>query len=260
MTAIYRGRWTRGDILTQACNRAGTQKPVHLARSQLNRVLEDLYVQWEWPFLYTEAAVVFPATNTGGPTRFATFALPSDFLKVESDAEGLRIVTVDGITQHRPMLQKDRVFFQAHCIPDDQEADAPRLWYVDYATGFAAIWPRPLSAVSALLTYKRLPPDIAIGAGGKLGASSDPTTAAYDLDIPLFPWGRYLALKMESWVRQHEHDPQWQVAEGEAQAVFDTLRTTALPRNSQPDTVPLDEGTFGPGFRDEFDGWPTLRH
>lgn len=252
MPAVFTGRWTRAQILTQALNRAGTQKIAHLARDRLNRLLEELYTQWEWPFLYTEYLFTMPATNQGGPARFVTFALPATFLKTE-DEESLRILTQDGVTQGKVVLELDRGRFLRAALPFDQEADAPRLWYVDYAQRFGVVWPRPLAALGMVLLYKSLPADVAIGTGGKLGAASDPDTVAYDLDVPLFPWGGYLAIEMEAWARQHEHDPQWQAAKAESMAAFDNIRSIALPRGSQSDVLPLDPGTFDAiGFRDEF--------
>lgn len=253
MPAVFTGRWTRAQILIQALNRAGNKKITQLARDRLNRRLEELYTQWEWPFLWTEYRFVMPAGNTGGVASYASFQLPADFLKTSDEVTGLLIVTKDGDSSKLPIVERDPVAFRRSANPIDQISDTAKIWYVDYATRFGVVWPAPTAALGCSLTYKMLPPDKDIGAGGPLGAASDATTVAYDADIPLFPYGGYLALDLEAWAREYDHDGQASYTRADAESAFQNIRAVALPRGTVETTVPLDPTVFGPGFRNESD-------
>lgn len=243
MAVVYPGRWTRGTIIDQALKRVGNVKIKALARDKLNRILEDIYSQWEWPFLYKVFTFSFPASNTGGRlTIYASQALPTDFLKTEHETTGLRITTVDGNPQSFPVVETDPVMFRRSAVPYEQEGQRPLIFYVSYGEQFIYFWPRPTQACGATLIYKFLPPDFPL---------DDPVD--YDADIPLYPWGNHLSMEIEAWALQYDRDPRMDQARAEANAAFDNIRNIALPRQSQEQTLPLDPVVFGPAFRDESD-------
>src|SRR6267142_3433042 len=250
MPAVFTGRWTRGTILDQALKRVGNVKIKHLARDRLNRILEELYSQWEWPFLYKVFSFTFPGGNTGGQlTIFASAILPDDFLKTEHETTGLRITTVDGNPQNFPVVETDPVTFRRRALPYEQESQRPLIYYVSYGERFIYFWPRPIQACGATMIYKFLPPDQPIGNG----SVSDPVTVAYDADIPRYPWGGHLSMEVEAWALQYDENPRAQEVRAEANGAFDNIRNIALPRASQEQTLPLDPTVFGPVFRDESD-------
>lgn len=250
MPAVFTGRWTRGTIITQALERVGNIKTKHLLRDRLNRILEELYTQWEWPFLYKVSSVAFPSGNTGGQlTLYASFTLPSDFLKTETETTGLRIATVDGLVRDFPVIEVDPISFRRQAIPHDAVGDVPRIWYPSYAERIGYFYPTPMQAAIGNLVYKFLPADQPIGSG------SDAVTTTYDADIPLFPWGGYLSMECEYWARQYDQDPMAQMTRQDCNNSLDMIRQVALPRQSQETVLPLDPLVFGPGFRSEEDGF-----
>lgn len=250
MPAVFTGRWTRGTILDQALARAGNAKVRHLARDRLNRILEELYSQWEWPFLYKVSTFTFPASNTGGQlTLYASVVLPSDFLKTEHETTGLRITSIDGNVRSLPVVEMDPIAFRRRAIPSDQESQRPLIHYISYGEQFMYFWPRPTTACQATMIYKFLPADMPIGTG------SDAVTTAYDADIPLFPWGGVLSMAIEAWVLQYDENPRAAEVQAEASAAFDQIRNIALPRQSQEETLPLDPKLFSTPFRDESDSY-----
>ena len=275
MPAVFPAQWSRGQIIQQALNKAGNKKIVQLARDRLNRLLEELYTQWEWPFLYTDFQFMMPSGNTGGPPLWSTFPLPTqapltlqsvvggvttpvtyivNFMKTMDEVTSLRISSKDGLTVDLPIIEVHPVQFRRRAVPHDLEGDRPLIWYVDYATMFGVIWPRPTSACYMALRYKFCPTDQPIGGGGPLFTSGDPATQAYDTSIPLFPYCGFLAMEMERWALSYDHDPRardMQVELWGDSGVFERIRDICLPRGSVDDTLPLDPQVFGPGFRDE---------
>lgn len=250
MPAVFTGRWSRGTILDQALARAGNAKVRHLARDRLNRILEELYSQWEWPFLYKPSTFTFPAGNTGGlMTLYASVATPSDFLKTEHETTGLRITSIDGAVRSVPVVEMDPISFRKRAIPTDQEGQRPIIYYVSYSEQVLYFWPRPTQSCVATMVYKFLPADVPIGTG------SDAVTTAYDADIPLYPWGGHLSMEIEAWTLQYDENPRAQEVRAEASSAFDQIRNIALPRDSQEPTIPYDPRIFGPAFRDETHGY-----
>lgn len=251
MPAVFTGRWSRGTIIDQALERVGNPKIKHKARDRLNRILEELYSQWEWPFLYKVHTFVFPTGNTGGQlTIYASVVLPDDFLKTEHETTGLRITSLDGVVQSYPIVEVDPVSFRRRAIPYDQESQRPLIHYISYGERFMYFWPRPTASCQATLIYKFLPPDMPIGTG-----QSNPATVAYDADIPLYPWGGHLSMEVEAWALQYDENPRAESVRSEANSAFDNIRNIALPRQSQEETIPLDPKIFGRPFRDESDGY-----
>jgi hypothetical protein len=246
MPAVFTGRWTRGTILDQALKRVGNVKIKHLARDRLNRILEELYSQWEWPFLYKVSTFNLPGGNTGGQlTLYASFALPDDFLKTENETTGLRITARDGNPASIPIVEMDPVRFRRRAIPHDLSSSRALIWYASYAERIGYFWPRPTETNTVTLIYKFLPADVAIGSG------TDATTTAYDADIPLYPWGGHLSMEVEAWAHQYEESPRYEQARADANRAFDMIRNIAMPRASQDQTIPLDPTVFGPAFRPE---------
>lgn len=258
MPIVFTGRWSRGTIIDQALQRVGNVKTKHLLRDRLNRILEELYTQWEWPFLYKVTSVGFPGGNTGGQLSiYASFALPADFLKTETETTGLRITAIDGEPRDIPVVELDPIRFRNSAIPHHAESGQPRIWYPSYAERIGYYWPTNTQSVTGNLIYKFLPADMPIGDG----SGSNPATTAYDADIPLFPWGGYLSMECEYWAYQYDHDDQRaSMVRRDADATLDMIRNVAMPRQSQDVTLPLDPLVFGPAFRDEssgggWDGW-----
>lgn len=253
MPAVFTGRWTRGTIIDQALQRVGNVKIKQLARDRLNRIEEDLYTQWEWPFLYKVVNVAFPSGNTGGQLSiYPSFTLPDDFLKTETETTGLRIITLDGNPVDRAVIELDPISFRRQAIPHDMSrgglSSSPRIWYPSYAERIGYFWPAPTQANLGILIYKFLPPEQPIGDG------QDSVTVAYDASIPLFPWGGYLSMAVEYWALQYDENPRSQEALADCSVALDTIRNIAMPRQSQEPVLPLDPLTFGRAFRDDI-GW-----
>lgn len=275
MPVVYPAQWSRGAILQQALQKAGNKKIVQLARDRLNRLLEELYTQYEWPFLYTDYQFMMPSGNTGGPPLWPTFQLPTqfpltlqtivggvsqslvytvNFMKTMDEVTSLRISTKNGLTVDLPIVETNPVQFRRRAIPHDLQGDRPLIWYVDYSTLFGVTWPVPTAACFCDLRFKFLPTDQPIGSGGPLFNATDPVTTAYDAAIPLFPYGGFLAMEMERWALDYDHDPRARDLQAEIWGeggVLERIRDIAMPRQSQDDTLPLDPQVFGPGFRDE---------
>lgn len=261
MPAVFTGSWTRGTIITQALERAGNLKIKQLARDRLNRLLEELYSQWEWPFLYKVYQFTFPSGNTGGQINiYPSFALPSDFIKTEQETTGLRIISQDGNVVDFPVVEVDPVQFRRRSIPHNLEGQRPLIYYCSYAERIGYFWPAPTASNAAMLIYKFLPADQPIGGG----TASDLVTIAYDADVPLFPWGGFLSMAVEQWALDYDENPRAQSKQAEVNSAFDNIRNIAMPRQSQEMNLPLDPQMFGPGFRSEesryfrdWDWWGT---
>lgn len=227
--AIPVGRVTRGVILRQALQRAGNERlltPVGtdpaLARVKLNRILEDLYRDWDWPFLWKSATVQFGAT----------FALPDDFDRSEDDLALTWLVN----GYRRRAQEVDRYTFELKSGNVNVTASEPLLWSADRAAGIARVWPTPDSTVVATLRYKHQPADL------------DPTdVATYDADIPLFPWADYLMDAVFQWAQEYEQDPRAMQTLSLCEAKLARIRATAIPARSRQSVVPLDPDVFTPG-------------
>jgi hypothetical protein len=236
--AIPAGRLKRGDILRSALQRAGNTKLMvapagqpALARVKLNRILEGLYNEHDWPFLWTEAPV-----SVG-----AQFTLPADFLQSRDDW-GLSYVRSDGM--RRGVAEVDRYTFDTRGRNLRATCEDPLIWTADRARGIGRVWPTPLTALQATLHYKFLPADV---------DPLDPVT--YDADVPLFPWHDYLIDALYQWALDYEQDPR---ALGFAQlnaARLAQIRGTALPPRSRERTLPLDPQVFDQGPRRTDWGW-----
>lgn len=229
---VYPGRWTRRRILDQALEKVGNVKILALAREQLNRLLEDLYVQYEWPFLTTVATL----TVSG-----ATADLPANFLKAEADDTALTLLSgpagedLGGL----PIVQLSPVEWSRRSR--GTVSGRPLIWYHDQLLNQARVWPTPDGAYAAQLVYKALPADM----------PTDPTPA-YDADTPLFPYSSLLAVGMEQWGQEYEHN--WSAASIASQKflfMLGNVRNIAQVRNSQETTIPLDEDTFTTPWRDD---------
>jgi len=79
MAVIPGGRQSRGEIIASALTRVGNNEAslVQAARVRLNRILAELYLNWDWPFLYRPLDVAL-----GGA---GSIPLPTDFLKSQDD-------------------------------------------------------------------------------------------------------------------------------------------------------------------------------
>ena len=222
---VYAGRRTRRQLIDQALTVVGNTKIVTQARVELARILEDLYVQHEWPWLYTETTL----------TLVAETSLPTDFLKVESEDTGLRGTAVDGETDDWPIYVIGPTEWRRQAIPRDQTSDRPQIAMIDYAQSILKPWPVPESSVTALLVYKALPADV------------DPAdTATYDADVPMFPYARYLEAALEAWGFGYEKDMRSKaLKDAENAKMLSELLALAIPRDAnQAASLELDPVTY----------------
>lgn len=231
MAATPAGRLNRGTILDHALQRAGNTKLRALARVHLNRILEDLYRDHDWPFLWVSVPVQLGGT---------VFTLPADFLQSQEDW-GLTYIR-DGV--RTPIPEVDRTKFVAGSRQTGATAVAPMIWSADRSQGWGRIWPTPETALTGSLRYKMLPPD------------ADPTNAAaYDADVPAFPWSAYLIDALYAWALDYEQDPRalaWLAPDGLLDKQLARIRGTALPARSTPSTLPLDPQVFSSGRRPDW--------
>lgn len=222
------GRLTRGTILQLAQRQAGNTNTQLVAemRVWLNLVLQDLYSQWDWPFLFTSASYTLSGT---------TFTLPTNFLKSQ-DEWGLKITAQGGVVANIRVPEVSEETFDARAI-SDATGGIPLMWHPDREAGVGRIWPTPTDTISATLRYKIWVAD------------ADVTdTETYDDDIPTFPFHSYLVERMTAQV--FKWDRNWQAYDRTtmaAEIMFERQRGTALPRYSISDET-LDPSTFGPSF------------
>lgn len=221
------GRLTRGTIIDHALKRVGNTKLTSLARVRLNLVLDDLYIQHEWPFLN----ITSTQTISG-----ATFALPSDFLKTQDD-DALTITVADGNDVKWVVRELSRKKFEQRSIPADATATAPKIWHPDRQADVGRVWPLPLSSVTASLRYKQRP------------AAVDVTdTNTYDADVPTFPYHSYLIDIMYAWGLSYDENPGAAEAFRVAQLELDRTLANAIPFRAQDPVVPLDPDVFSAPF------------
>jgi hypothetical protein len=227
--AIPAGRMNRGDIIRAALQRAGNMKLLAapagqpaLARVKLNRILETLYNEHDWPFLWIDVPV----------TIGSQFALPPDFLQSQDDW-GLSYVRFDGV--RRGVAEVDHYTFDTRGRNVRTTAADPLIWTADRARGIGRVWPTPETAIQATLHYKFLPPDV------------DPLDLpTYDAEVPLFPWHDLLIDLVYQWALDYDQDPRAMAWAQMNAARFAAIRGTALPPRSRERTLPLDPHVFGP--------------
>lgn len=226
--AVFTGRRTRRQIIDQALTKAGNSKILVQARVELNRILEKLYVEHEWPFLYKEASLTLTASTT----------LPTDFLRVESDDTGLRGTAVDGSTDDWAILIVSPARWRRHAVPRDETGERPLIATIDYAQSILKPWPAPDSVVTALLSYKYLPAEVAV-----TGTTEDATN---DADIPIFPFAGYLTDVLEEWAADYDHDITRASRLGlKNRESLGLILGTAIPRDAnQASEIPLDPAIF----------------
>jgi len=225
--AVYTGRRTRRQIIDQALKKVGNTKIVAEARVELARILENLYVQHEWPFLYAETSLTLTASTT----------LPTNFLKPDSAPDvALRITAIDGQVEDAPIFIVTPQEWRRRAIPRAETAERPEIAMVDYAASVLKPWPIPDTSVVALLVYKFLPTEI------------DPaSTTAFDADVPTFPYHGLLTDMMEQWGQEYEHNMVLAAdAKGRVQVGLAAVLGTAIPPDSnRADRIELDPAIFG---------------
>lgn len=226
-------RMTRLDIINQALQRSGnnTNSLRIQARIRLNRILQDLYLQWDWPFLWKTVPVAIPPNGS--------FPLPDDFLKAEDD-QALVVETVGDIIYNVAMQEVDHLDFVQKTRPLVSPTTLPRIWTMDYATKTGAAWPRPAFTCACSLRYKFLPPDVAVT-----------PTAAYDADVPTFPWDAYLSDSVLQWAMEYEADPRANDQLMKNREQLGLIRGATWPERSYRSTVQLDPVVFSTPWRSE---------
>lgn len=226
--AVFTGRRTRRQIIDQALKKAGNTKILAEAREELSRILENLYVQHEWPWLYTETSLTLTAST----------ALPTNFLKPDSAADtALRGTAVDGTADDWPILLVTPQEWRRRAIPRDETSERPDMAVVDYATSVLKPWPIPSTSVTALLVYKFLPSEVPAGTAGEI--------TTYDANIPTFPYHGYLVDAVEAWALEYEHDPRAGMAFMKLKDSLGLILGTALPPDSnRAASLELDPAIF----------------
>ena len=222
-------RSTRGDIISQALQRVGNNTATlqDAARFRLNRILQELYQAFDWPFLYRIAE------QTVQPNGLVI--LPTDFVKPEDDQALLAQRTQSGDPVVGVIQEVDHRFYQhwTSNISYSTQSMRPRLWTIDYGSNTGQAFPRPIETVFCTFRYKFLPADMPL---------TDRT--AYDADIPSFPWDTTLSDLLFEWAQSYEVDPrrgdQFQV---NIQSVL-RARGATYPERSFPSTIPLDPVIF----------------
>lgn len=244
MATIPGGRLSRGEIILSALTRVGNNESslVQAARVRLNRILAELYLNWDWPFLYREVPVDLPAS---GQTP-----LPVDFLKSQDDYA--LIITKIGMQSCRQRVSEvDRMTYERLRTVSGSAA-IPRVWHADRSTGMILFAPRPSEGVPAAFRYKFLPPDVPVGAGDT--SPPDPVTVAYDADVPIFSYAIYLSDVVLEWAMGYESDPRQSQQKADNMAMFQTLRGAAFPPHSVFPLGPgLDPDVFGRPFGGEWE-------
>jgi len=238
MASIYPARWTRGQILQQGLEKAGNTKIRSLARSQLNRILESIYAQWEWPFLYDRAQVTLSTAGTA--------ALPTTFLKF-ADEFSCQITPAGPTGRYHPIPLIDLLTMNR--IHDGvSQTSIPRYITVEASQTRLIAWPMPVEAIPLELYYKYLPGDV---------DASDANAPAYDADIPVFPFGMTLALAIEVWALNYDQNVMVAAQrQRDLDGEMDRVRSILIPPKQQPDTIELDPLTFGNPVRPEdWDRW-----
>ncbi len=228
MPTLPPGRYTRQRIRDLALNRAGNRALDAEAKDWLAQHLFELYTLADWPFLYIAA----PVTITG-----ATFPLPADFVTPQDD-HALQIVAVDGgpyantfVTEVAPEQLAARAAGTSQGLP-------PRIWSVSRSDTTGQVWPDPAGhTVSALLRYRRLPPE--------------PNPPDEPADVPIFPYHNYLVQAVYVFALEHERDPRAVQAAAVRDNLFQIIRRGAAPIRSQRSDIPLDPLVFGVPWQGE---------
>jgi hypothetical protein len=242
MAAIPGGRLSRGEIIQSALTRVGNNESslVQAARVRLNRILAELYLNWDWPFLYREIPVAL--------TPAGQIALPADFLKSQDDY-ALVITSIEGQPARRRVSETDRMTFERTRAITTQQG-TPRVWHADRSTGMLLFTPASYQGVSASFRYKFLPPDMPTGTGtlDQTGVM-DPITVAYDADVPIFAYAVYLSDVVLEWAMGYESDPRQSQQKADNMSMFQTLRGATFPPHAVFPLGPgLDPDVFGPPF------------
>lgn len=230
-------RYSRGQIIDAALQRVGntTQSLIAQARIRLNRILQDLHQQWDWPFLWMSTPITIPPGQ-------AWAYLPDDFVKPE-DEQSLHRVTVGG-QPARGVLQElnRRKFFEVagnRAWDSDQgiagiletSPSGPRVYCINYNSTppFVRVWPPCDTAVVVRVRYKMLPPDCSL---------DDPNV--YDNDIPTFPFDNLLVDLLFEWAQSYEVDPRRAESLQVNASLVERVRGVAFPDRSYPGNIPLD--------------------
>lgn len=220
----------RGQMIDQALQRVGNNSSSLKvqARYRLNRILQELHLGYDWPFLWATGDVTILPSGL--------VVMPPLFAKPEDD-QSLSYTT---ISHSRIVMQEvDHRTFDARqtaTIPFGH----PRLWTLDYTRIFGLVtgrvWPRPDSPLPAQMRHKFIPLDQPV--------SGQATDAAYDEDIPAFPWDTFLSDALSEWAMAYEVDPR----RAEQLQIDDErlarMRNATWPERSFPSTVQLDPLVF----------------
>lgn len=238
----------RGQMIDQALQRVGNNSASLKiqARYRLNRILQDLYMAYDWPFLLVATEVTIAATAE--PRPVGAFEITRAFLKPQ-ETDSLIITRANGQNVWKPIELVDADMFQrARASYAHASTSLPIMWVISYvgegggqgsATGLPRhgyTLPAPSEPMLAFLRYKALPADAPV--------SGQPTDTAYDEDLPLFPWDTFLSDALSEWAMAYEVDPR----RAEQLQIDDErlarMRNATWPPRSFQSFVPLDPLIF----------------
>jgi len=220
-------RSTRLDLIDAALKRVGntTATLKDAARTRLNRILQDLHQQWDWPFLWLTATLTIQPNGL--------LVLPADFQKPE-DTESLQIFQTGGVAQAAVVHEVDhRTFAMQAANQAMVQATLPKIWTIDYASLTGRVWPLPNDSCLATLRYKTFPSDMPL---------TDST--AYDNDVPAFPYDNLLTDLLFEWAQSYEVDPRRADQLSLNESLVQKVRGSAFPERSYPSQIPLDPLVF----------------
>jgi hypothetical protein len=232
MPTLPPGKLTFGQIRDLALRRIGNTGLAVDAGVLLSQLLYERYMETDWPFLFTAAAVTI-----NGPT----FPLPVDFLKPQDDRAFLLQTFDGGLTGGVVILEEDRETFDAFAAPGTARG-MPQRWTADRNAGLGLVYPDPSGHVgAATLRYKQMPT-----------AETTPppatTPSANDALVPIFPHHLFLVQDLFVLLLQAENDPRADTEEGRRDKQLQVLLGTALPLRATPPVIPLDPEIFRPNF------------
>lgn len=198
------------------------------AYRQLRVVLNELYLQYEWPFLAT-------GTNLAVAGRENT--LPLDFWRVQFANP---LILLDGSQRHMIHHLSPDQFFR-HMRQTSGSA-RPTYWTIDKSRSSFYVDPIPDKGYLCEFHYYRRPNFDADDAPDKL---TDPT------DIVRMPHSELLIEKLMAWYYRVQDDARYPTAKQEAGEMLSRIRAASDDDRDAAAAIPLDPLIFStPTYED----------